>query len=90
MVIIVADNIPNSIRGKMKLWFIELKPNVFVSGVNDYLAQKIVKYLFKKSSLISGMTIIVSQRAAPGYRILSVGTIKKKVIDVSGLQLIAN
>lgn len=29
MVVVVADQIPDAVRGKMKLWFIELKPNVF-------------------------------------------------------------
>ena len=40
MVVVVADQIPDAVRGKMKLWFIELKPNVFVSGINDHVAKK--------------------------------------------------
>ena len=38
MIVVVADSIPPAIRGRMKLWFIEPKPNVFVSGVKDTVA----------------------------------------------------
>ena len=90
MIVVIAEHIPDSIRGKMKLWFIELKPNVFISGVSGYLAQKIVHYLFSKSDLLSGMTIILSQRKTPGYRIISLGETRKGVIRLNGLELVFN
>ena len=46
MIVVIANDIPEAIRGKMKLFFIEVKPNVFISGVNDYVGTKIVNYLF--------------------------------------------
>lgn len=88
MVIVISEHIPNAIRGKMKLWFVEVKPNVFVSGINDHVAKKVVDYLFSKSTFLSGMTIVISQKKAPGYKILSIGTTQNKIVDVSGLQLI--
>ena len=90
MVVVIAENIPDAIRGKMKLWFIELKPNVFVSGINDNVAKKVVDYLFSKSLSLSGMTIIVSQNSSPGYKILSLGSTQKRIEKISGLQLVTD
>lgn len=46
MIVVVADSIPPAIRGRMKLWFIESKANVFVSGVKDSVAKGVVDYLY--------------------------------------------
>ena len=54
MVVVVADAIPDAIRGKMKLWFTELKPNVFVSGIKDSVANNVINYLFSKADSLSG------------------------------------
>lgn len=90
MVVVIAEQIPDAIRGKMKLWFIELKPNVFVSGINEHVAKKVVDYLFSRSTFLSGMTIIISKNNSPGYQIISLGTTKKKIVEMTGLQLITN
>lgn len=40
MVVVVATQIPPAVRGRMKCWFIEIRPNIFVSGVKDNVAKK--------------------------------------------------
>ena len=47
MLIVLVNNLPPVVRGRMKLWFIEAKPNVFVSGLKDTVASKVVDYLFQ-------------------------------------------
>lgn len=49
MLVVIAENLPDAVRGKMKLWFIEPKPNVFVSSVADALARKVVLQLLESS-----------------------------------------
>jgi len=90
MVVVTANYIPDAVRGKMKMWFIEIKPNVFVSGINDQVAKKVLSYLFSRCSFLSGITILVSKNKAPGYEIFSLGSPQKKIIEISGLQLITN
>ena len=34
MTVIVMDGAPESVRGELKRWFLELKPGVFVGRVN--------------------------------------------------------
>ena len=31
MLVVVANDLPPAVRGRMKLWFVEPRPNVFVS-----------------------------------------------------------
>ena len=88
MIVVVANELPDAIRGKMKLWFIEIKPYVFVSGANDQGADNVIRYLFSKSSFLSGMTILKSKNSCPGYEIISLGTPTKRKIKISGLELI--
>ncbi|WP_249383990.1 type I-E CRISPR-associated endoribonuclease Cas2e [Chitinivorax sp. B] len=72
----------------MKLWFVEPRANVFVSGIKDAVAQTVVDYLLKHCPLESGVMIFMSLPKAPGYQIFTIGTPRKPQINISGLQLI--
>ena len=88
MIVVMAEDIPPAVRGRMKLWFIEIKPNVFVSGVKDATAKMVVNYLYNSCSVDSGLIIIESINKAPYYRILKKGVSLEYVRHISGLPLI--
>lgn len=88
MVVIVADSLPDALRGKIKLWFVEPKPNIFVSGITDALADRVVDLLMEKASASSGMVIFKSIRRAPHFRIYVRGIPQKQLTAISGLQLL--
>lgn len=67
----MATDIPTAMRGKMKLWFTEIKPNVFISGVSDFLSNKIVEYLMDQYGKKCEMTVIQSSRTVPGFKVLT-------------------
>ena len=72
----------------MKLWFIEPKPNVFVSGINDSVANDVISYLHKKCPHDSGLIVFQKINASPGYKISEIGVPLKPMILIDGLQLI--
>ena len=84
----VAEYLPDAIRGRMKMWFVETKPNVFVSGITDSVADSVVKYLLQHCPANSALTIFQQISKAPGYKIRTIGLAAKPVILLSGLQLI--
>lgn len=88
MLIVVADHLPAAVRGRMKLWFIEVRPNVFVSGIKDAVADRVITYLMKHCPASSGVTFFKSIPKAPGYQIKTLGETKKKLTDITGLQLV--
>jgi CRISPR-associated protein Cas2 len=72
----------------MKLWFVEPRPSIFVSGVKDSVADTVVQYLLSYCPPDSGLLIFQQINRAPGYRIHGMGDHTRKLIDISGLQLV--
>lgn len=89
MLVIVANSLPPAIRGHLKLWFIEAAPNVFISGIKDFVAQKLIEYLRQFCPVESGLVIFQSDQSAPGYKIHTNGLTKRSLRSITGLQLIA-
>lgn len=88
MLVVLANDLPPAVRGRMKLWFIEPRPNVFVSGIKDSVAKTVVDYLYKHCPIDSGLVIFNSTNQAPGFEMRSLGATRKPIITISGLQLI--
>lgn len=88
MLVVVANDLPPAVRGRMKLWFVEPRPNVFVSGVKDSVATIVVDYLYKHCPPESGLMIIRSSSSAPGFEMLCIGPPRKPMVNISGMQLI--
>lgn len=88
MLVVIANDLPPAVRGRMKLWFVEPRPNVFVSGLKDAVAQKVVDYLYKHCPADSGLMVFRKIASAPGYEIRSVGDTKRQLTEISGLQLV--
>ncbi len=88
MLVVIANDLPPAVRGRMKLWFIEPRPNVFVSGVKDTIAKKVVDYLYDHCPLESGLMIFRHIPETPGYEIRGIGDTKRNLTEISGLQLV--
>jgi CRISPR-associated protein Cas2 len=89
VLVVIANDLPPAIRGRMKLWFVEPRPNVFVSGVNEKVANNIVKMLLKHCPPKSGMILFNKIKQPPGFEIKFVGQPPREIIDITGMQLIA-
>lgn len=88
MLVVLANDLPPAVRGRMKLWFIEPRPNVFVSGVKDSVADDVVYYLYKHCPSDSGIVIFQRIKQAPGYKVRGIGDLRRELISISGFQLI--
>jgi len=88
MLVVIADHIPPAVRGRMKLWFVEPKPNVFVSGIKDSTADEVVDYLFEHCPFSSGLVVFKKTGRPPGYKIRCLGDPSRELTEISGMQLI--
>jgi len=88
MLIVLANDLPPAVRGRMKLWFVEPRPNVFVSGLKDSVANYVVDYLLTHCPVTAGVLIFRSIRKPPGYEIRTIGLPAKNLTEISGLQLV--
>jgi CRISPR-associated protein Cas2 len=88
MLVVLANDLPPAVRGRMKLWFVEPRPNVFVSGVKASVAKTVVEYLYKHCSPEAGVMIFRSIPKTPNYEIRTIGPTRRQLVDISGLQLV--
>jgi CRISPR-associated protein Cas2 len=88
MTVIVANDTPTAIRGLLKRWFIEPRPNVFVGTVNRRTREKTIEYIRRNAPNL-GLLIIGSDNSAQGFFLKSHGETKRRVVRECGLHLIA-
>ena len=88
MLVVIANDLPPAVRGRMKLWFVEPRPNVFVSGVKDSVGKAVVDYLYEHCPPESGLMVFRRINEVPGYEIRGVGDTRRSIIEISGLQLV--
>jgi CRISPR-associated protein Cas2 len=88
MTVIVANDVPPAIRGLLKRWFVEPRPNVFVGSVNRRTREKTLEYI-KRNAPSLGMLVIASDNSTQGFSIQTTGDTNRKEVLLSGLYLIA-
>ena len=62
MTVIIANDTPDAIRGMLKRWFIEPRPNVFVGTVNRRTRDKTLAYI-RRNGADAGFLVIYSEQA---------------------------
>lgn len=88
MTVLVANDTPPAIRGLLKRWFIEPKPNVFVGTVNRRTREKTLAYI-RRNAPDMGLLMIAAAKNCQGYEIQTWGETDRRIAEFDGLQLIA-
>jgi CRISPR-associated protein Cas2 len=86
--VLIAHDTPPAIRGILKRWFIEPKPNVFIATLNRRTRHKVIQYVIRNAPAMS-LLIIHSDNSCQGYQIERHGEPDRQDIELSGLWLIA-
>jgi len=87
MIVIVAEDVPTSIRGMLKRWFVEPRANVFVGSLNARTRDKAMAYVRRNAAGLRMLTIEDASNCQ-GYEIRSFGYPSRRPTVRSGLQLI--
>ena len=88
MTVIVANDTPPAIRGLLKRWFIEPRPNVFVGSVNTRTRAKTLEYIRRNAPGL-GLLVIGTDRSSQGFSIECFGDTPRRPVWLSGLQVLA-
>lgn len=91
MTVIVANDVPAYIRGHLKRWFIEPRPNVFVGTLNIRTHDKVMQFIVKHAPPGFGFLSIASWPNCQGYKIERFGpqgTTGQNETELSGISLI--
>jgi CRISPR-associated endoribonuclease Cas2 subtype I-E len=88
MTVIIANDTPAAIRGVLKRWFVEPKPNVFVGTLNRRTREKVIEFVTRNAKGMS-LLIIHSDSNCQGFKIERRGDPDRRDTEISGLWLIA-
>lgn len=88
MTVLVANDTPPFIRGILKRWFIEPRPNVFVGSVNRRTREKTVDYI-RRSAPGLGLLVIAADSSAQGFSVAQYGQTDRRPVKWCGLHLVA-
>lgn len=88
MTVLVANDTPPAIRGMLKRWFVELKPNVFVGTVNRRTRDKVLDYVKRNAEGMS-LLILTSEPNCQGFKVERWGEPARRDVEISGLWLVA-
>lgn len=87
MVVIIMENVPESLRGELTRWMLEAKAGVFVgtisAAVRDRLWVKVCK-----GAKGGGVLLIYSSNTEQGFVMESYGDPRRNVIDLEGIFLV--
>lgn len=88
MTVIVCNDTPPAIRGMLKRWFVEPKPNVFVGTVNARTREKTLQYIRRNAPGL-GMLVLSTAANSQGFSIVSYGDTRRIPVEYGGHYLIA-
>lgn len=88
MTVLIAHNTPAAVRGILKRWFVEPKPNVFVGTVNRRTRDKVLEYV-KRNATDMSLLILTTERNSQGFKIEHWGEPERRGTVISGLWLVA-
>ena len=88
MTVIVANDTPPAIRGLLKRWFIEPRPNIFVGTPNGRTREKVLDYVRRNAAGL-GMLVLSSDHSTQGFNMEVFGDTHRRPVRVCGLQLLA-
>lgn len=87
MVVIAIDNAPETMRGELTKWFLELKPGVFVGNVNAKIRELLWERLCNTPAA-KGAVMVYSSNTEQGFCMILAGTPKRTIVDLDGIQLV--
>ncbi len=93
MIVLVANDVPPAIRGHLKRWFIEPRPNIFVGTLNPRTHRKVLDFITRNSPPDFGFLSISSHPNCQGYLVERIGPEGKsgrREVNLSGIHLIAD
>lgn len=88
MTVIFAEDVEPAVRGMLRRWFIEPRPNVFIGSINRRTREKTLAYIRRNAP---GLRLFVAFDSdnCQGFDILSYGYPSRRPVAKCGLTLVA-
>ncbi|MDI6832185.1 MAG: type I-E CRISPR-associated endoribonuclease Cas2e [Actinomycetota bacterium] len=88
MVVLILENVPVGLRGEITRWLLEPHSGVFVGNVSAMVRDRLWELASEKRN-VGGCLMIHTTNNEQGFDMRVNGAIRRKVVDIEGLKLIA-
>ena len=88
MVVMIFDKTTPAIRGKLSMWFLEIKTGVFVGHVSAMVRDKLWDWVNSQPKL-GGCIQVFPSNTEQHFSIRQAGATSRKVLHEEGLYLVA-
>lgn len=88
MIVVVVENVPPRLRGRLAIWLLEIRAGVYVGNysvkVRDYIWKQV------QEGIETGNVVIAwDSTSEPGFDFLTLGTNRRIPLDLDGVKLIS-
>lgn len=88
MTTIIAENVEPAVRGMLRRWFLEPRPNVFVGSVNQRTREKTLSYIRRNAPGLR-LFVVYDSDNCQGFEMFSYGCPARHPVGKCGLLLVA-
>jgi len=88
MLVIVVENVPSRLRGRLAVWLLEIRAGVYVGKLSRRVREMIWHTV--KEGLGDGNGVMVwSTNTEAGYDFMTLGKNRRIPVDLDGVQLVS-
>jgi CRISPR-associated protein Cas2 len=88
MLVIVSENIPNRLRGRLGVYMIEVRAGVFVADLSKKVREMLWKWI--KQDIEEGNVVMLwSTNTESGYDFVTLGKNRREPVNLDGMKLVS-
>lgn len=90
MVLMNLELVPPRLRGGLTRWLTEIAPGVYVGNVNAAVREYLWELVVDEAHISGRAVMVYNTNNEQGYAIEMHGVSRRKVVELDGIQLVAN
>lgn len=90
MVVITLELVPPRLRGALTRWLTEVATGVYVGRISALVRDLLWDAVVKEAGATGRVVMVYRTNSEQGYAIRMEGDSKRKIVDLDGIQLVAN
>ena len=88
MLVIVVENVPPRLRGRLAIWLLEVRAGVYVGNVSRRVMEMIWEHIEK--GIGEGNTVMAwSTNTESGFDFMTLGTNRRIPVEMDGIKLVS-
>lgn len=90
MVVVTLELVPPRLRGGLTRWLTEIGPGIYVGRVSALVRDQLWDQIIEESAETGRAVMVNRTNNEQGYEIRMHGDSNRRLVDIDGLQLVAN